>query len=297
MSQRPPGQPPHRGGPPYRGAPPPPAQRGPAPPPHRGPAPPHRTPPPGPPYGPPPPYGSGPPPPPYLAGPPHAAPATPPPARRKVPVGLILGLFVVVFILVTKPVILTQTLTTPIALLIALAVLAGVLLLKPLLGRLGVPALARTAVLAAVWLLLGYLLLWPFYEADVFPVPASQVAAPAPMATPDAAPATTGSFTGLDGHRGSGEASLIQVADGSYVVRFAGVDIGNGPDLRVYLVPGAGRESPSGDAVEVGRLGSAGRGDYNFPVPAGAGVEAGEPYTVLVWCRPFQVPVAGATLS
>jgi hypothetical protein len=288
MAQRPPLQPPHRGGPP--------------PPPRSGPPP--RSPYAGPPNtGPPPPGGAAyPPPPSYLASAPtvpHRLPRMP----RRFPYGLAVGVAVVLFILLTKPVILIQTVTTPFALLAVGAIVAGMLLLKPLLRAFGLPAPARTGIVVVAWLVAGYLLLWPFYEDYVFPAPVSQAAAPVPAAPPDtagdaAAPAAvTGSFKGLDGHRGSGEVSLIRVADGSYVVRLAGVDIGSGPDLRAYLVPGADQRSPGNGAVELGALGSSVRGDVNLSVPAGTTVEAGQPHTVLVWCRPFRVPVAGATLA
>jgi len=209
---------------------------------------------------------------------------------------LIVGLVVVVFILITKPVIIIQTLTTPIALAIVVAIGIGVALITPLLRRFGTPAPIRAGVLAVVYLLLGYLLLWPFYEADVFPVAANQAAAPAPMPSAGPAATSTGNFEGLDGHRGSGKASLIQVAEGSYVVRFAGVDIGSGPDLRVYLVPGSNQESP-GSAVELDQTRGVYRGDHNFTVPTSVDVATGEPYTVLVWCWMFQVPVAAATVT
>lgn len=289
MAQRPPAQPPYRGGPP---------------PPPRG-VPPYRGPAPVPPYGPgppPPPHRSVGPPPQYLAGGQPQPGGPPPPTRRSFPVTLVLGVVVVVFILLTKPVIITQTLTTPIALLTVLAIAVGVVALKLLLGRLGIPAPAVAVVLGVVWLAMGYFLLWPFYSDSVFPPPVSQAAAPPPVQapTPGSAPAPTpsGTFSGLEGHRGSGAANLIQVGEGSYVLRLSGVDIGSGPDLRIYLIPGPDQQSPGGDAVELGRFGtgSSGRGDFNYPVPPGA-VRAGEPYTVLVWCRPFSVPVAGATLS
>jgi hypothetical protein len=295
MAQRPPVQPPHRGGPP------PPPRSGPPP----RPGPPYPGPPyPGPPYPGPPPGGPAyPPPPSYLASAPtvpHRLPRMPRMPRR-VPYGLVAGVAVIVFILITKPVILIQTVTTPFALLAVGAIVAGMLLLKPLLRALRLPAPARTGIVVGAWLVAGYLLVWPFYADYVFPAPVSQAAAPVtggPSARGGAATAAvTGTFNGLDGHRGSGEASLIQVADGSYVVRLAGVDIGSGPDLRAYLVPGADQQSPGNGAVELGALGSSVRGDVNLQVPAGTTVEAGQPYTVLVWCRPFRVPVAGATLA
>jgi hypothetical protein len=209
----------------------------------------------------------------------------------------VLAVAVVVFILLTKPAIIVQTVGTPFALLVVAAIVAGVLLLKPLLRVLRVPSPARTGVVVVVWLVVGYLLLWPFYADYVFPAPVSRAEPPPTTAAGAAAPALTGTFEGLDGHRGAGEASLIATGDGSYVVRFSGVDIGSGPDLRAYLVPGAGAQSPAGGGVEIGTIGNAARGDLNFPVPRGTEIRPGQPYTVLVWCRPFRVPVAGATLS
>ncbi|MGQ0575117.1 MAG: DM13 domain-containing protein [Pseudonocardia sp.] len=275
MTQRPPVQPPYRGGPPARPGPPPGPPRGP-----------HRP-------------AAAPPPPPYLATAPtvpHRLPRMP----RRFPFGLVAGIAVIVFILLTKPTIIVQTLTTPVALLIVAAIVGALLLTPPVLRRLRTPPAARAVVVGVAWLVAGYLLIWPFYSDYLFPAPVSQAAAPVQIPATggaSASAAVSGEFAGLDGHRGSGEASLIQVADGTYVVRLAGVDIGSGPDLRAYLVPGAGRESPGEGAVELGRLGNSVRGDVNLPVPAGTDVAAGEPYTVLVWCRPFMVPVAGATLA
>jgi hypothetical protein len=60
----------------------------------------------------------------------------------------------------------------------------------------------------------------------------------------------------------------------------------------VYLVPGAGRESPGG--VKLGGL-RGNRGDLNIPVPAGTDVSG--PQTILIWCEAISVPVAGATAT
>lgn len=48
---------------------------------------------------------------------------------------------------------------------------------------------------------------------------------------------SAGSFVGLAGHSGTGDAGIFQNPDGSYVLRFEAFDIEDGPDLAVYVVP------------------------------------------------------------
>lgn len=234
---------------------------------------------------------------PYSPPPPH--PPTPGRPRRKVPVGLILGVVVVVAILLTKPEIVLQPLTSPLALAIILGIVAAFILVGFVLRRLRTPAPVRGAVLGVAALVVAYLLIWPFYRSDFFPPPAAAAAPPVMAEGRTAAEAVTGTIAGLDGHRGAGQASLLEVADGSYVVRLEGMDVQDGPDLRVYLVPGSSQEDPNAGAVELGTFGgSAGtRGDFNYQVPAGTEIESGSPYTVLIYCEPFAVPFAAATLS
>jgi hypothetical protein len=86
---------------------------------------------------------------------------------------------------------------------------------------------------------------------------------------------------------------LIQVADGELLVRFEGLDVENGPDYVVYLVPGTDQRAP-GDGVFLGEL-RGNQGDQNYVVPAGT--EAGGPQTILIWCRTFAAPVANASVG
>jgi hypothetical protein len=94
------------------------------------------------------------------------------------------------------------------------------------------------------------------------------------------------------GHDASGDARLIRTGD-SLLVRLENFQVESGPDFFVWLVPGAGKQSPDG-GVSLGKL-KASKGNQNYPVPAGTGVDG--PVTVLIWCRAFAVPVASATIE
>ncbi|MGH7357333.1 MAG: hypothetical protein ACRDWD_14875 [Acidimicrobiia bacterium] len=102
----------------------------------------------------------------------------------------------------------------------------------------------------------------------------------------------TGSIGGLDGHDGSGTIEVYRATDGTYVVQFAGVDIEGTPGPVVYLVPGSGAEAPGG--TNLGDL-QAEIGDF-FYEGITDDLSRGD-WTVLVWCEPFGVPIAGATVT
>ena len=101
---------------------------------------------------------------------------------------------------------------------------------------------------------------------------------------------STGALHGI-GHDATGTASIYRRADGSEVVALEAIDIEPGPDYRVFVVPGAGRESP-GDGLELdGLRGNQGTQYYEVPTDTDPGMG----WTVLIWCRAFGVPVANAT--
>ncbi|WP_018640210.1 DM13 domain-containing protein [Parafrankia elaeagni] len=129
--------------------------------------------------------------------------------------------------------------------------------------------------------------------------PAGSTAVPAPPREP--AGAVTSSLRGID-HQATGTVLLLTTGsapagDESFLVRFEALDVEAGPDYHVYLVGRADATSPDGGT----RLGAlrGNRGAQNYPVPAGdaASIAADRPFTVLIWCRAFGVPIAAATIA
>jgi hypothetical protein len=71
--------------------------------------------------------------------------------------------------------------------------------------------------------------------------------------------------------------------------------VDNGPDLRVWLVPGrVGSDADVGEHVDLGSLkGNVGNQRYRIP----ADVDTGRFSHVVIWCRAFTTAVATADLS
>ena len=119
------------------------------------------------------------------------------------------------------------------------------------------------------------------------PGPAEEPAAPVLLAA--------GQFVGLAGHSGTGDAGIFQNPDGSHVLRFENLDIENGPDLDVYLVPGADQTSLVAGSIHFGDL-KGNVGNQTYDLPPGTELVPG-PYTALVWCEAFSVEFVGAMLT
>jgi len=99
-------------------------------------------------------------------------------------------------------------------------------------------------------------------------------------------------------HKGAGEASIYQLADGKRVLRFTSFETSNGPDVRVYLV--ASNDATDSDTVkkagflEVGNLkGNIGNQNYDLP----SDVDLTKYHAVTIWCKRFGVNFATAPLS
>jgi hypothetical protein len=198
--------------------------------------------------------------------------------------------------------------------------------------RLGVPAIVRVIVLLVPFAIVNWWLISPYFIDDVVDeafstsiseqlattddepavttIPATPATAPETDEEPtaDTTPPTTeappptgpvllgaGQFVGLAGHSGTGDAGIFENPDGSLVLRFENFDIQNGPDLEVYLVPGADQTSLAAGAVHLGAL-KGNVGDQSYELAPGTELTAGA-YTALVWCEAFTVEFVGATIS
>ena len=124
--------------------------------------------------------------------------------------------------------------------------------------------------------------------------PATTVA-PAPAAT---APAglVAGTFVSLD-HGTSGTVRVLDLGDGSRVVRLEDLDTDNGPDLYLYLstnAAGGSEQAFDDDYVNLGRLkGNLGNQNYDLP----AGTDLSRYRSVVIWCDRFNSAFGAADLA
>jgi hypothetical protein len=103
-----------------------------------------------------------------------------------------------------------------------------------------------------------------------------------------------GQIAGLAGHEGTGDVGVFRLDDGSHVLRLEHLDIQNGPDLHLYVVPGADQTSPGEGSLYLGAL-RGNVGDLTYELPTEFIPTPGS-WTVLVWCEAFDVEFVAATL-
>lgn len=111
----------------------------------------------------------------------------------------------------------------------------------------------------------------------------------------DAAPSgpvslAAGSFTGADGHAGSGRAEAVQAPGGGRSLVLTQFDVDPGVDVEVYLTTDT--ESVD-DRVELGGL-KGNVGDQQYEIPPDADLARYD--SVVLWCTPFTVRIATAEL-
>lgn len=98
-----------------------------------------------------------------------------------------------------------------------------------------------------------------------------------------------GDFRSLE-HDTSGEALVIELADGTRYLRLEGLETSNGPDLRVYLTDQPLSDDwgiwDDGRFIDLGGLrGNVGSSNYEIPDD----VDPAEYQTAVIWCRRFTV--------
>ncbi|MFI9508373.1 DM13 domain-containing protein [Nocardia sp. NPDC052566] len=102
-------------------------------------------------------------------------------------------------------------------------------------------------------------------------------------------------------HATSGTVVILQLADGSRVLRLENLDTSDGPDLRVWLTDAPVIEGKSGwfvfddgKHVELGDL-KGNKGSQNYPIPAEVDLKALT--SVTIWCARFHVSFGAAQLQ
>lgn len=102
-------------------------------------------------------------------------------------------------------------------------------------------------------------------------------------------------------HSTSGSALVLQLPDGSRVLRLENLDTSNGPDLRVWLTDAPVIEGrggwfvfDDGKHVDLGSL-KGNKGSQNYTIPADADLNTLT--SVTIWCQRFHVSFGAATLA
>ena len=100
------------------------------------------------------------------------------------------------------------------------------------------------------------------------------------------------------GHKVSGQAQVVQNADGSYEVRLSDFVSDDGPDVYIIL---STAEKPTQDAhvkgskwLPVGKR-AALTGDQSYPVPASVNID--DYKSVGIWCKRYSVLFGAAALE
>ncbi|WP_415948410.1 DM13 domain-containing protein [Streptomyces sp. KLOTTS4A1] len=117
----------------------------------------------------------------------------------------------------------------------------------------------------------------------------------------DAGPKTLvqGSFISHE-HATSGTVQVLELADGSRVLRLTDLDTSNGPDLKVWLTDAPVKEGKAGwhvfddgKYVSLGKL-KGNKGDQNYTLPAEVNLD--DFGSVSIWCDRFDVSFGAAEL-
>ncbi|MGQ4568358.1 DM13 domain-containing protein [Dermabacteraceae bacterium P9123] len=130
-------------------------------------------------------------------------------------------------------------------------------------------------------------------ENNTAPAQAQEQEKPAAPAGP--VTLTQGEFTSLE-HKTSGTAKIVELPDGSRVLRLENLASSDGPDLKVIVTgKSGGYESlKKADYTSLGAL-KATHGNQNYALPAGFDIKNAA--SVLIWCERFSAPFGVAPLK
>jgi hypothetical protein len=213
-----------------------------------------------------------------------------------------------------RPGVVENAARSPVAWLVGLGILAAAVGVRALAVRLGARPLAARVLSSALALALIAVVLAPSFrqrtlvedlpDALVAATPTTTpVATASPRATrtpasarPTATSAPTPAAPVLDrsgpldgiGHSARGTVRIRTAADGTYLL-FEDVDIEGTVEPSVHLVPD-GRRTPR-DGVRIGDL-KAEKGTFAYRLPEG--IDLTRTWSVLVWCDPYDTPIAAA---
>lgn len=102
-------------------------------------------------------------------------------------------------------------------------------------------------------------------------------------------------------HGTEGSAKVIELADGTHVLRIENLDTSNGPDLKVWLSDADVVEGTDGwfvfddgDYADLGSL-KGNKGNQNYAIPASVDLE--DLTSVSIWCDRFSVSFGAAALE
>ncbi len=129
--------------------------------------------------------------------------------------------------------------------------------------------------------------------------PVESTAQPTPVEPTPVEPAVLaeGAFVSQE-HDTSGTARVLELADGSRVLRLEGFSTSDGPDVHVWLseatAGGDWNKYDDGRYVPLGEI-KATDGNHNYVIPAGAELTGLQ--SVVIWCDRFNVAFGSAALT
>ena len=137
----------------------------------------------------------------------------------------------------------------------------------------------------------------PTSEAQGNGSPAPNTSASTPAVTTDPVVLGFGNFKSQE-HQTSGTAQLLELPDGSRVLRLENLASSDGPDVKVWLssleAGGDWYKYRSGRYVDLGAI-KATHGNQNYVIPSG--VDLSGLSSVVLWCDRFSVAFGSAQLA